>query len=53
MGLIFGAAKSAVPEKKVVVVEEFLARLVVMNYVHHAAQYSGQLRAELQNRASP
>jgi tRNA(fMet)-specific endonuclease VapC len=53
MELIFGAEKSAVPEKNMVVVEGFLARLVVMNYDHHAAEHTGQLRAELQKQGKP
>ena len=53
MELIFGAEKSAVPEKNLAVVESFLARLAVMDYDHRAAEHSGQLRAELQKRGKP
>jgi tRNA(fMet)-specific endonuclease VapC len=53
MELIYGAEKSAVPEKNLAVVESFLARLVVMAYDHRAAEHTGQLRAELQKQGKP
>jgi tRNA(fMet)-specific endonuclease VapC len=53
MELIFGAEKSAVPEKNMAVVEGFLARLTVIDYDHHAAEHTGQLRAELQKQGKP
>jgi len=53
MELIFGAEKSAAPEKNLAVVESFLARLAVMDYDHRAAEHTGQLRAELQKQGKP
>ncbi len=53
MELIFGAEKSAVPEKNLAVVESFIARLAVLDYDLRAAQHTGQLRAELQKRGKP
>jgi tRNA(fMet)-specific endonuclease VapC len=53
MELIFGAEKSAVPEKNLPVIESFLARLAVLDYDLHAAEHTGQLRAELQKIGKP
>ncbi len=53
MELIYGAEKSAVPEKNLRVIEGFLARLTVMDYDLHAAEHTGQLRAELQKQGKP
>lgn len=53
MELIYGAEKSAVPEKNLRVIERFLARLAVMDYDIHAAEHTGQLRAELQKQGTP
>jgi tRNA(fMet)-specific endonuclease VapC len=53
MELIFGAEKSAAPEKNLGVIEAFLARLAVLDYDLHAAEHSGQLRAELQKIGKP
>lgn len=53
MELIYGAEKSAVPEKNLGVIEGFLARLAVMDYDVHAAEHTGQLRAELQKQGKP
>ena len=53
MELIFGAEKSAAPEKNLAVIEAFLARLAVLDYDLHAAEHSGQLRAELQKIGKP
>lgn len=53
MELIYGAEKSAVPERNLAVVEGFLARLAVLDYDHRAAEHTGQLRAELQKRGKP
>jgi tRNA(fMet)-specific endonuclease VapC len=50
MELIFGAEKSSIPEKNIGVVESFLSRLVVADYGLHAAEHTGQLRAELQKQ---
>ena len=53
MELIFGAEKSGSPEKNLAVIEAFLARLAVLDYDLHAAEHTGQLRAELQKRGKP
>ena len=53
MELIYGAEKSSVPEKNLGVIEGFLARLAVMDYDVHAAEHTGQLRAELQKQGKP
>lgn len=53
MELIYGAEKSASPEKNLAVVEGFAARLDVLAYDHGAAMHSGQLRAELQKIGKP
>ena len=53
MELIYGAEKSAVPEKNFRIIEEFLARLAVMDYNLPAAEHTGQLRVELQKLGKP
>lgn len=53
MELIYGAEKSAIPAKNLGVVESFLSRLVVVDYDLHAAEHTGQLRAELQKQGEP
>lgn len=47
MELIYGAEKSAYPQKNLRVVEGFAGRLEVLDYDQAAAAHSGQLRAEL------
>ena len=47
MELIYGAEKSASPERNLAVVEGFAARLEVLSYDEIAATHTGQLRAEL------
>ena len=47
MELIYGAEKSAFPQKNLRIVEGFAARLDVLDYDKAAAAHSGQLRAEL------
>jgi tRNA(fMet)-specific endonuclease VapC len=53
MELIYGAEKSAAPEKNLSVIEGFAARLEVLNYDSQAAAHSGQLRAELAKSGKP
>ena len=53
MELIFGVEKSSAPEKNLPVIESFLARLTVLDYDLHAAEHTGQLRAELQKIGKP
>ncbi|RYG95244.1 MAG: tRNA(fMet)-specific endonuclease VapC [Alphaproteobacteria bacterium] len=53
MELIFGAEKSASPEKNLRVVEGFAARLEVLSYDEPAASHTGHLRAELARSGTP
>ncbi len=53
MELIYGAEKSAHPEKNLAVVEGFAARLKVLPYDEPAANQTGQLRAELARSGTP
>ena len=53
MELIYGAEKSASPEKNLSVVEGFVARLEVLPYDGLAASHTGQLRAELARSGTP
>ncbi|PLR50670.1 type II toxin-antitoxin system tRNA(fMet)-specific endonuclease VapC [Chimaeribacter arupi] len=53
MELIYGAEKSASPEKNLRVVEGFIARLEVLNYDINAAIQTGQIRAELAKAGAP
>jgi tRNA(fMet)-specific endonuclease VapC len=53
MELIYGAEKSASPERNLAVVEGFAARLEVLAYDDLAAGHTGQLRAELANLGQP
>ncbi|RUJ45759.1 tRNA(fMet)-specific endonuclease VapC [Pseudomonas aeruginosa] len=53
MELIYGAEKSANPERNLADVEGFAARLEVLPYDTQAAAHSGQLRAELARMGKP
>ncbi|QOV64021.1 type II toxin-antitoxin system tRNA(fMet)-specific endonuclease VapC [Kosakonia pseudosacchari] len=53
MELIYGAEKSAIPDKNLRVVEGFTARLEVLPYGVDAAVHTGQLRAELARAGTP
>lgn len=53
MELIYGAEKSASPERNLAVVEGFAARLEVLSYDEMAATHTGQLRAELARNGTP
>ncbi len=53
MELIYGAEKSASPERNLADVEGFAARLEVLPYDTQAAAHSGQLRAELARLGKP
>lgn len=48
MELIYGAEKSAFPERNLAVIEGLAARLPVLDYDSKAAEHTGQMRAELQ-----
>ncbi len=53
MELIYGAEKSANPERNIRDVEGFTARLDVLSYDKLAASHTGQLRAELAKQGKP
>lgn len=53
MELIYGAEKSASPERNLAVVEGFAARLDVLPYDEIAAGHTGQLQAELAKSGTP
>lgn len=53
MELIYGAEKSANPERNLADIEGFAARLEVLPYDTQAAAHSGQLRAELARIGKP
>lgn len=53
MELIYGAERSAMPERNLSVIEGFAARLEVLNYDQAAASHTGQLRAELVRSGTP
>ncbi len=53
MELIYGAERSAMPERNLSVIEGFSARLEVLNYDQGAATHTGQLRAELARSGTP
>ena len=53
MELIYGAEKSAAPEKNLSVIEGLAARIDVLDYDHDAATHTGQLRAELAQLGTP
>lgn len=53
MELIYGAEKSAAPERNNRDVEGFAARLDVLDYDSEAAAHAGQLRAELAKAGTP
>ncbi|MCA1772386.1 MAG: tRNA(fMet)-specific endonuclease VapC [Halomonas sp.] len=53
MELVYGAEKSASPEKNLSVIEGFAARLEVLDYDPSAAYHSGQLLSELAKAGTP
>ena len=53
MELVYGAEKSAFPERNLAVVEGFAARVAVLEYDQLAAQHTGQLRAEQAKKGQP
>ena len=53
MELYFGAEKSSDPARNSREIEQFVARLELMDYDPAAAAHSGQLRAELQRSGKP
>ncbi|WP_095058269.1 tRNA(fMet)-specific endonuclease VapC [Pseudomonas sp. Irchel s3f7] len=53
MELIYGAEKSAAPEKNLAVVEGFAARLEVLPFDNEAAAHTGMIRCELAKVGTP
>lgn len=53
MELLYGAEKSTNPERNLKVVESFASRLEVLDFGAHAAQHTGQIRAELARSGRP
>ena len=53
MELIYGAEKSATPEKNLAVVESFAARLEVLPFDNEAAAHTGMIRSELAKAGTP
>ncbi|RON17552.1 VapC toxin family PIN domain ribonuclease [Pseudomonas brassicacearum] len=53
MELIYGAEKSAAPEKNLAVVESFAARLEVLPFDNDAAAHTGMIRSELARAGTP
>jgi tRNA(fMet)-specific endonuclease VapC len=51
--LIYGAEKSARPDRNLAIVEGFAARLAVLSFDEKAAQQSGQIRADLARKGTP
>jgi tRNA(fMet)-specific endonuclease VapC len=53
MELIYGAEKSAAPEKNLAVVESFAARLEVLPFDNDATAHTGMIRSELARAGTP
>jgi tRNA(fMet)-specific endonuclease VapC len=53
MELIYGAEKSAAPEKNLSVIEGFVARLEVLPFDNDAAAHTGMIRSELAKAGTP
>ncbi|MHC8409040.1 type II toxin-antitoxin system tRNA(fMet)-specific endonuclease VapC [Pseudomonas sp. Hz4] len=53
MELIYGAEKSATPEKNLGVIEGFAARLEVLPFDNEAATHTGMIRSELAKAGTP
>lgn len=53
MELIYGAEKSAAPERNLAVIEGLKARLEVLDYDTSAAEHTGQIKAELAGQGLP
>ncbi|WP_085725532.1 tRNA(fMet)-specific endonuclease VapC [Pseudomonas sp. R37(2017)] len=53
MELIYGAEKSAAPEKNLAVIEGFAARLEVLPFDNEAAAHSAMIRSELAKAGTP
>ncbi|MBZ9781622.1 tRNA(fMet)-specific endonuclease VapC [Pseudomonas sp. REP124] len=53
MELVYGAEKSAAPEKNLAVVEGFVARLEILPFDNEAAEHTGIIRSELTKSGTP
>lgn len=53
MELVYGAERSAYPERNLQEIEGFAARLDVLPYDERAAAHTGQIRAELAKQGTP
>ncbi|KAE9646102.1 tRNA(fMet)-specific endonuclease VapC [Pseudomonas sp. PB103] len=53
MELIYGAEKSAAPEKNLAIIEGFVARLEVLPFDNDAAAQTGMIRSELAKARTP
>jgi len=53
MELIYGAEKSAQPERNLLDIEGFIQRLTVLPYEQKAAIHTAQIRAELEKSGMP
>ncbi|EJM73385.1 type II toxin-antitoxin system tRNA(fMet)-specific endonuclease VapC [Pseudomonas sp. GM55] len=53
MELIYGAEKSADPEKNLAIIEGFAARLEVLPFDNDAAAHTGMIRSELAKAGTP
>lgn len=53
MELIYGAEKSAAPERNLAIVEGFAARLEVLPFDNDAAAQTGMIRSELAKAGTP
>lgn len=51
--LVHGAEKSALPERNLRTVEDFISRLDVLSYDQKAAFHYGSIRAELEKKGTP
>jgi tRNA(fMet)-specific endonuclease VapC len=53
MELIYGAEKSAAPEKNLSVIEGFAARLEILPFDNDAAAHTGMIQSELAKKGTP
>lgn len=53
MELIYGAEKSLAPERNLAEIEQFTARLELLEFGNEAAKHTGQIRAELARIGKP
>ncbi len=51
--LLYGVSKSSKPEQNQIALTQFIAPLDILSYDDEAAQYYGELRANLENQGKP